>query len=204
MINQPGAQQAICEKLRTKIRPWPESSNSLIDVPLSMRVRHDGYLAERRPHDVHQNISGQHNGALQFNRMRLRIYVGWIDREIEGSCKTQVVNLDKRDLAATTLHFFFGWCGSLSDKATLVFCLRPSPNFGDAPQAITPLTFLCTKVTSPFFCQPAGDGSGQHGLPKPLEDAWDGIEMVIAGVDAGKQGVELIGNAGLFSKWRNW
>jgi hypothetical protein len=38
-------------------------------------------------------------------------------------------------------------------------------------------------------------------LPKPLEQDGDGVEAVVAGLDAGGQGVELVGDAGLFVSW---
>ena len=59
------------------------------------------------------------------------------------------------------------------------------------------------RTIPPVGCKSTRYSSTQHPLPKPFENAWDGIEVIVAGVDVGEQGIELIDDAALFCAGRN-
>jgi len=52
----------------------------------------------------------------------------------------------------------------------------------------------------PVFCQSSRSGGLRNRLPKAFEQSGDGVEAVMAGVDPGQQGVELVGDAGLLCR----
>ncbi len=54
--------------------------------------------------------------------------------------------------------------------------------------------------SAPVFGEATGSGGGEDGLSKLFDDFRDAVEAVAAGIDAGQQGVQFVGDTFLFGE----